>query len=36
MFNAPTGRMEQRDGRGYLYDHAAEDVFSGQDYLPET
>ncbi len=36
ILNAPTGLMkEQGYGAGYLYDHDAEDGFSGQDYFPE-
>ena len=36
VLNAPTGLMrDQGYGAGYLYDHDAEDAFSGQDYFPE-
>jgi putative ATPase len=36
ILNAPTGLMkEQGYGKGYAYDHDAEDRFSGQDYFPE-
>jgi len=36
ILNAPTRLMrEQGYGRGYAYDHDAEDAFSGQDYFPE-
>ena len=36
ILNAPTGLMKaQGYGAGYLYDHDAEDGFSGQDYFPE-
>ena len=36
ILNAPTGLMkDQGYGEGYLYDHDAEDGFSGQDYFPE-
>ena len=36
ILNAPTGLMkEQGYGAGYLYDHDAEDGFSGQDYFPD-
>ncbi|WP_347267392.1 replication-associated recombination protein A [Paracoccus sp. (in: a-proteobacteria)] len=36
ILNAPTGLMaEQGYGKGYAYDHDAEDAFSGQDYFPE-
>jgi len=36
ILNAPTRLMrEQGYGRGYAYDHDAEDGFSGQDYFPE-
>ena len=35
--NAPTRLMEEQGyGKGYQYDHDAEDGFSGQDYFPET
>ena len=37
ILNAPTALMkEQGYGKGYAYDHDAEDAFSGQDYFPET
>ena len=37
ILNAPTSMMkEQGYGKGYAYDHDAEDGFSGQDYFPET
>lgn len=36
ILNAPTTLMkEQGFGRGYSYDHDAEDGFSGQNYFPE-
>ncbi|WP_116134290.1 replication-associated recombination protein A [Tropicimonas sp. IMCC34043] len=36
ILNAPTRLMkEQGYGKGYAYDHDAEDGFSGQDYFPE-
>ncbi len=36
ILNAPTKLMkEQGYGRGYAYDHDAEDGFSGQDYFPD-
>lgn len=36
VLNAPTDLMKDLGyGDGYQYDHDAEDVFSGQDYLPE-
>jgi putative ATPase len=36
ILNAPTRMMkDQGYGAGYLYDHDAEDGFSGQDYFPE-
>ena len=36
ILNAPTKLMkEQGYGKGYAYDHDAEDGFSGQDYFPE-
>lgn len=36
ILNAPTGLMRDEGyGRGYAYDHDAEDAFSGQDYFPE-
>ncbi len=37
ILNAPTALMkEQGFGAGYVYDHDAEDGFSGQNYFPET
>jgi len=37
IMNAPTKMMkEQGFGKGYAYDHDAEDGFSGQNYFPET
>ncbi|SEP15587.1 putative ATPase [Salinihabitans flavidus] len=37
ILNAPTRLMaEQGYGKGYAYDHDAEDGFSGQNYFPET
>ncbi len=37
ILNAPTRLMKQEGyGRGYAYDHEAEDAFSGQDYFPEA
>ncbi len=36
ILNAPTNLMKSEGyGRGYAYDHDAEDAFSGQDYFPE-
>ncbi|MEM0924146.1 MAG: replication-associated recombination protein A, partial [Pseudomonadota bacterium] len=36
ILNAPTELMaEQGFGKGYAYDHDAEDGFSGQNYFPE-
>ncbi len=36
ILNAPTRLMKDLGyGRGYAYDHAQEDAFSGQDYFPE-
>ncbi len=36
ILNAPTKMMKaQGYGAGYIYDHDAEDGFSGQDYFPE-
>ncbi len=36
ILNAPTRLMKELGyGRGYAYDHEAEDAFSGQDYFPE-
>jgi putative ATPase len=37
ILNAPTRMMkEQGYGKGYAYDHDAEDAFSGQNYFPDT
>ncbi|MFN0114685.1 MAG: replication-associated recombination protein A [Paracoccaceae bacterium] len=37
ILNAPTRLMkDQGYGKGYAYDHDAEDAFSGQNYFPET
>jgi putative ATPase len=37
ILNAPTRLMkEQGYGKGYAYDHDAEDGFSGQNYFPDT
>src|SRR6056297_2947323 len=37
ILNAPTSLMkDQGYGKGYDYDHDAEDGFSGQSYFPET
>ncbi|MEE8245693.1 MAG: replication-associated recombination protein A [Alphaproteobacteria bacterium] len=36
ILNAPTGLMRDLGyGAGYVYDHEAEDGFSGQDYFPD-
>jgi putative ATPase len=36
ILNAPTKLMQSEGyGRGYAYDHDAEEAFSGQDYFPE-
>ena len=36
ILNAPTSLMkDQGYGKGYAYDHDAEDGFSGQDYFPD-
>ena len=36
ILNAPTRLMKELGySRGYEYDHAAEDSFSGQSYFPE-
>ena len=36
ILNAPTRLMAELGyGKGYAYDHEAEDAFSGQDYFPE-
>ena len=37
MLNAPTRMMKEMGyGKGYEYDHDAEDGFSGQNYFPES
>jgi putative ATPase len=37
ILNAPTNLMKSEGyGRGYAYDHDAEEAFSGQDYFPEA
>jgi putative ATPase len=37
ILNAPTNLMKDEGyGRGYAYDHDAEEAFSGQDYFPEA
>jgi putative ATPase len=37
ILNAPTKLMQSEGyGRGYAYDHDAEEGFSGQDYFPEA
>jgi putative ATPase len=37
ILNAPTQLMQDEGyGRGYAYDHDAEDAFSGQNYFPEA
>jgi putative ATPase len=37
ILNAPTKLMKSEGyGRGYAYDHEAEEAFSGQDYFPES
>ena len=37
ILDAPTRLMQSEGyGRGYAYDHDAEDAFSGQDYFPES
>jgi putative ATPase len=37
ILNAPTRLMKAEGyGRGYQYDHDAEEAFSGQDYFPEA
>jgi putative ATPase len=37
ILNAPTDLMKSEGyGRGYAYDHDAEEAFSGQDYFPEA
>jgi putative ATPase len=36
ILNAPTRLMKDEGyGRGYQYDHDAEDAFSGQNYFPD-
>jgi putative ATPase len=36
ILNAPTRLMRQLGyGKGYVYDHATEDAFSGQNYFPD-
>ncbi|MGH7058109.1 MAG: replication-associated recombination protein A, partial [Acetobacteraceae bacterium] len=36
ILNAPTPLMRELNyGRGYAYDHAVEDAFSGQEYFPQ-
>jgi len=36
ILNAPTGLMRKLGyGKGYVYDHATEEAFSGQNYFPE-
>src|SRR3546814_10198999 len=36
ILNAPTRMMKDLGyGKGYAYDHDAEDAFSGQNYFPE-
>jgi putative ATPase len=36
ILNAPTGLMRKLGyGKGYVYDHATEEGFSGQNYFPE-
>ena len=37
ILNAPTNLMKDEGyGRGYAYDHDAEDAFSGQNYFPDA
>jgi putative ATPase len=37
ILNAPTKLMKQLGyGKGYEYDHAADEAFSGQNYFPDT
>ena len=37
ILNAPTRLMQEEGyGRGYAYDHDAEEAFSGQNYFPEA
>jgi putative ATPase len=37
ILNAPTALMKKLGyGRGYVYDHATEEGFSGQNYFPDT
>ena len=37
ILNAPTKLMQEEGyGRGYAYDHDAEEAFSGQNYFPDA
>jgi putative ATPase len=37
ILNAPSGLMKEEGyGRGYAYDHDAEEAFSGQNYFPDA
>ena len=37
ILNAPTKLMKEEGyGRGYAYDHDAEEAFSGQNYFPDA
>ena len=37
ILNAPTKLMQAEGyGRGYAYDHDAEEAFSGQNYFPDA
>ncbi len=37
ILNAPTSMMKDQEyGKGYAYDHDAEDGFSGQNYFPDS
>jgi putative ATPase len=37
ILNAPTKLMEEEGyGRGYVYDHAVAEAFSGQNYFPDA
>ncbi|HET7192048.1 MAG TPA: replication-associated recombination protein A [Pseudolabrys sp.] len=37
ILNAPTKLMQEEGyGRGYAYDHSAEEAFSGQNYFPDA
>jgi putative ATPase len=37
ILNAPTNLMKDEGyGRGYAYDHDAEEAFSGQNYFPDA